>query len=115
MRWPLEAADYRWAVVEVFAGSRLLAVAPPPRGERCRSVRLGDNRRSLLAMHQASFHPSSLYAADVTELRAADAQVLGLDVHFEGRSIVASLGMRAYRASSLTGAVERLLEGEVVA
>jgi hypothetical protein len=66
-------------------------------------------------MHAASFRPSALYAADVTELRAADAQVLGVSVSFEGRAVVASMGLRAYRAASMSGAVERLLEGEVVA
>jgi hypothetical protein len=115
MRWPFDPADYRWAVVEVFAGSRLLAVAPPPRCDRSRPVSFGENRRSLRAMHAASLHPSPIYAADVTELRSADAVVLGIGVRFEGRAIVASLGLRAYRAQSLAGAVEGLLASEVVA
>lgn len=112
-RWSLDAASYRWAHAELVRGGRLLAVVRPL--DRQRGIAF-ENRRSLLAMHEASCNPNALYT-EVAEWRPADAVVLGCDYAIDWRdcSVVVSLGLRAYRAGSYLDAVEGLLTNGVQA
>lgn len=112
IRLPLDAASYSWAHIAVHAGTRLFVAVPADRQPAPHM----DNRRSLLAMHEASLNPDALYT-EVAEWRPADAVVLGVDygLDWRDRSVVVSLGLRAYRAASFSEAVEGLLGEGVVA